>query len=254
MYKGKLTSTAVSFMGFKLYLFQDRETIGHFMKHQDLCSPMSLYTFALSHFFGMPQKALRIYLDDNSGPHRRPFPGTDANFRIDYILHHNFVRAWSGPGLIHTTQRFRRALQARIDVVSGVPSDSWLQAPDFFQFFLQTVSASITEAVFGSSLLRINPHFLNDLWAYDSALPWMARGVPSLIMPGPYQIRDRLCAQIKRWQAHARHHFRECDIEVDGADPFWGSEIVRYLQELFTKANTHDEEALSAHHLGMIFA
>ncbi|GAP87288.1 putative NACHT and Ankyrin domain protein [Rosellinia necatrix] len=252
-YGGRLTSTAVTFMGIKLYLFQDRETIAKFMKHPDLCSPMSLYVFALRHFFGMPEKSLEVYRADESGPHKKPFPGTDSHFRIDYVLHQSFIRGWSGPGLVHTTRRFRGALQARADGLD-ISSTSWVQVPDIFQFLLNPVSASITESVFGPTLLSINPDFLDDLWAYDAKLPWMARGLPSFLMPAPYRIRDRLRAQIKRWQSHARDSFRESDIEGDGGDPFWGSELVRQLWEVLRGAGTHDDDALSAHHLGMIFA
>ncbi|KAI0547068.1 cytochrome P450 [Xylaria curta] len=251
--KGKLTSVAVNFMGFKLYLFQDRETIGKFMRHPDLCSPMSLYIYALKHFFGMPHKALSVYLADDSGPHRRPLPGTNVNFRIDYELHQSFARAWSGPGLINTTQRFRRAFQSRIDGLSVIPATSWLHVSDFLQFFQKITSASMTEAIFGSALLQLNPGFIDDLWVYDSGLPWMARGIPSFLMPGPYRVRDRLRAQIKIWQAYTRDSRRRYDGSTDDENSS-ASDVVRCLEELFTNAQTHDEEALSAHNLAMIFA
>ena len=252
-YGEKATSTTISFMGSKMHLFEDRDSITEFMKHPGLSSPMSLYLFALRNFFGMPEKSLSVYRTDNSGPHSKPFPNSNVDFRIDYLLHQSFMRAWSGPGLFHTTQSFRQVLRHKISTCA-VPSDSWIEVPDFFQFFLNLVSASVTEAVFGSMLLRLNPDFLDDLWAYDDALPWMARGIPAFIMPGPYRIRDRLRAQIKTWHSYARDNFRESDIDHTGGDPFWGSGLVRYLQGVLTERGTHDEDALSAHHLGMIFA
>ncbi|KAI2626821.1 cytochrome P450 [Xylaria nigripes] len=253
-YEGILTSTAIKFMGFKIFLFQDRETISRFMRHRDLCSPIAIYTFALRHFFGMPQKAIEVFVADDSGPHRRPYPESKVHFRIDSVLHQSFMRAWGGPNLIHTTQRFRRALQSQIDTSTEISSSTWFHVPDFYLFYRNIVSESMTTAVFGPALLQVNENFLEDLWAYESVLPWLARAIPSFIMPEPYRIRDRLRARIKKWQEYARDQFRECDIEADGADPCWGSEVVRELQELFTKEQVFDEEALSAHHLGMIFA
>lgn len=214
---------------------------------------MQLYVFALKNFFGMPKHALAVYQTDDSGPHSKPFPGTNVDFRIDYLLHRGFMRAWSGPKLDHTNSRFMGSLRTRLDALD-MKSSSWTEIPDFFQFYLKVVSGSMTESVFGSALLNLSPSFLDDLWAYDDALPWMARGIPSFVFSGPYKAREKLLGHLKNWQSHARGRFQESHIKSDGWDPYWGSELVRELEGLLTQRHTHDEDALASHHLGMLFA
>lgn len=223
------------------------------MKHPNLCSPMSLYAFALKHFFGMPEKSLTVYVDDESGPHEKPFPGTNTHFRIHHLLHRSFVRACTEPRLAQTTKRFYEALVSNMKSLD-VETATSIQTSDMFQYLLKPVSMSITEAFFGPMLLKLNPSFFENLWAYDAELPWMARGIPSFLMPRPYRLRDRLGVQIKKWQSYAHVNFRKAHIKADGSDPFWGSELVRHLWQALRCAGAHDADAMSAHHLSMVFA
>ncbi len=215
---------------------------------------MFLYIFSLKYMFGMPKKALKAYQKDNSGPLAKPYPGSNVapQDRIDHMLHQNFLRQWSGPNLTPTTQRFKRGLASRVDALGF--SEQWTTVDDFFTLLAKTVSAALVESVFGPSLLRLNPDFIEDLWKYDDAIPYLARGIPQWIMPGPYQIRDCLRDQIKKWYAYARREFTEDSIEADGdGDPSWGSEFVRYLQKTLSESG-HDDASLSAQDLGTIWA
>ncbi|KAK0616091.1 cytochrome P450 [Bombardia bombarda] len=255
-YRGSLTSTRISILGSEVFVFQDRDTIIKMMKHPSLASPMSIIIITLSYLFGMPTKGLKAYRADDSGPLAKPFPGSHVapQDRIDYFLHQAFNRAWSGPGLGPTTRRLRESLRCRVDLLGF--SESWREVDDFFSLFGKTVIASLTHAVFGPSLLQLHPDLVDDLWAYDEVLPWLARGIPSFIMPGPYRIRDRVRGQLKSWYVFARQAFRESDIDPDGdGDPVWGSELVRHLQTvLHDERRTHDDDAMSAHDLALLWA
>jgi hypothetical protein len=244
----------VPFLGRDVYVFQDRESIKKIAKHPALTSPMDLYVFSLKYMFGMPQKGLDDYLKDDSGPLAKPYPGSNvppAN-RIDFMLHQNFIKQWSGPHLSTTTQRFKRGLESRIDALGF--SDEWTTVDDFYTLLAKTVSEAVVECIFGPQLLRLNPGFIDDMWTYDDMIPWLARGVPRWLMPGPYRIRDSLREQIKKWYAAAREEFTESSIEADGdGDPYWGSEFVRYLQKTLSESG-QDDDSLSAQDLGTIWA
>ncbi|RYP38291.1 hypothetical protein DL767_002622 [Monosporascus sp. MG133] len=214
---------------------------------------MFLYRFTLKWMFGMPKNALETYNADDSGPLATPYSGSNVapEARIDYLLHQNFLRQWSGPNLTHTTKRFKRALRSRIDLLdfTGI----WKEVDDFYQMFAKVVSASLIESIFGPALLRLNPGFVENLWTYDDCVPWLVRGVPSFLIPGSYRIRDDLRHQIKGWYKYARQEFHESAIDPDGdGDPFWGSEFVRYLQNNLSEWG-HDDDALSAQDLGTIW-
>ncbi|KAI0153287.1 cytochrome P450 [Xylariaceae sp. FL1272] len=250
---GQPTTTAISFLGATVCILQDRATIVKFLRHSKLSSPIDLYVYTQKHLFGMPRKALASYQADDSGPHAVPFTGTNVQFRIDHILHKSFLRAWSGPRLQQTSRRYVSTLETNLANLETSP-DSWVEVPDLFKFFLKPVSASITETVFGKYLLDIFPSFLDDLWIYDDMLPWIARGVPSYIFPGPYRFRQKLLQQLKNWQVQARATFDQSMVEGDSWEPNWGSELVRDLQTLLAEQGTHDEDGLASHHLGLIFA
>ncbi|KAI0000712.1 hypothetical protein F4779DRAFT_622473 [Xylariaceae sp. FL0662B] len=256
-YKGKFTSVRLSFFGHDVYLFQDRETIKKIWKMPTLSSPMSIQIYCLKYLFGLSEQALTIYRADRSGPHCRPYPGSNVNpeNRIDYRTHHEFLRALMGPGLSPTLQRYMSAFTAHIDRLH-LPDNignSWISMSDFQIFFHKTMGASLIEALLGPSLLRLNPTFVEDLIEFDRSVPWLARGVPSLVMPKLYRVRGRLCEQLKKWHVYARKQFNESSISDDGdGDPFWGSRLIRNRHAILSAAGHHDND-LAATDLGLAF-
>ncbi|KAK4171530.1 cholesterol 7-alpha-monooxygenase [Triangularia setosa] len=253
-YAGNLVTTRVPFLGKDVYLIHDRETIRKVIKHQTLSSPMDLYIFSLKYMFGMPKRGLDAYRKDDSGPLSKPYHGSNVapQDRIDYMLHENFIRQWSGPHHSTTTQRFKRALVARFDSV-GL-DNQWEPVDDLYDMMAKRVSAALTESIFGPSLLRLNPNFIDDLWKYDDVVPYLVRGFPRWLMPAPYRIRDQLRGQIEKWYAYARENFTADSIEADGdGDPYWGSEFVRHFQKMLSESG-HDDAMLSAQDFGTIWA
>ncbi|KEY66051.1 hypothetical protein S7711_09416 [Stachybotrys chartarum IBT 7711] len=244
-------------MGFDLYVFQDRETIIQLLRHPTLASPMSLYVFGMRLLFGMPQKGVESYIQDDSGPSVKPFPGSNVapEKRVDYMLHKAFNQAWAGRSMTAASQRFMKLLDSHMD--SWDIPESGTDVDDFFKFIGRAVSSSVTETVFGPALLKLNPDLIENAWAFDNDLPWMFRQVPAFLMPRPYRLRKKMCLQIRRWYAYARQWFTEASIYPDGdGDPFWGSEIIRHLQkELLRNGNRGfiDDESFAAHDLGLIW-
>ncbi|KAK0710024.1 cytochrome P450 [Lasiosphaeria miniovina] len=274
LYHGRLTSSKITLLGRHLYIFQERETISRIMRHQDLSSPMSLYNFGLRYLFGMPKAGLVPYADDDSGLSAKPLPGSNVapEKRIDHLLHRAYHKAWTGSNLDAASRRFTHMITAQLlyDPAEIIPGGAWTQLDDMFSYFGKAVSTALIQTIFGPALLQLNPGFVDDLWVFDDGLPWLVRKVPSFLVPGPYRVRSRLQAQIRRWYAYSRQWFREDSIGsvADGggdADPFWGSEIIRHLhREMLIKTKSGgdrgnksggfmDSESLSAHDLGMLW-
>ncbi|OTB00935.1 hypothetical protein M426DRAFT_64973 [Hypoxylon sp. CI-4A] len=255
-YNGKFTSARLSFLGHDIYLFQHRATIKNIWKMSTLSSPMSIQIYCLKYLFGLSERALAIYRADRSGPHAKPYPGsnvTDEN-RIDYRTHHEFLRALSGPGLAPTLQRYKTAFARNLDRLEfSSAEDSWNIMDDFQDFFFGNMGASLVESLLGPSLLRLSPTFVENLIEFDNNVPWLARGIPSFIMPKRYRARNRLHEQIKQWHAYARSHFNENSISDDGdGDPFWGSQLVRNRHTILHEVGQSDSD-IAATDLGLAF-
>ncbi|KAI0188149.1 Pfs, NACHT and ankyrin domain protein [Xylaria flabelliformis] len=253
-YAGKLTSVRVVFFGWEIYTFQDRETVSRIWKQGSLASPIAIYQYVFKYFFGMSQSQIAVYRADDSGPCRKPHANSKVadDDRIDYMTLESFHQAFSGPALVPTTRRFMDALVSRVEELQI--TDDWMEIPDLLDFFHHHIGASLIESIFGPTLLRLNPTFIDDMWAFDDNIPWLARAVPSWIMPGPYRIRERLVGQFKRWYAYAREHFHEsCIYDDRDGDPYWGSNLTRTRQNFLPKVKNHDDDMLARTDMGLVW-
>ncbi|PQE12411.1 hypothetical protein CJF31_00000638 [Rutstroemia sp. NJR-2017a BVV2] len=252
----------VPFLGSAVSLAWD---VGGFLAQATLASPMSIIIMTLRFLFGMNEAGLAAYRADDSGPLAKPSPGSNPALapenRIDYLLHQSFNRAFTGPGLAPTTQRFREAFSFRIQGLTGHNEcvgigNQWTHLHDFFEVFGKVAIGSLTQAVYGNLLLELHPDIVDNLWDYDDALPWLARGVPRILMPGPYRTRDALRSKLKNWYVRARQDCSVSDMDPDRDwDRVWGSRLVRYLhQTLHDEHGTHDDDAMSSHDLALLWA
>ncbi|OTA63683.1 cytochrome P450 [Hypoxylon sp. EC38] len=254
-YSGKLVSSRVS-VGptWNIYLFQDRDTVKEIWKKSAMMCAGRVHVYACKYLFGMPEKWLSVYAEDNSGQFHKPFPGSNIppERRMHRILNDGIESALTGPGFDPTLQRFRSIFISQIQNLNA-PTGEWIEIKDFRKFIHDTVGLSLVQAIFGPSLLEVNPGFMDDLFEFDKALPWLARGVWSFIMPKPYAIRRRLHQHFKRWYLYARQHFTETSISKDGdGDPFWGSTWMRQRQKILDIIQ--DDDTLAAGDLGVAWA
>ncbi|KAI5855027.1 Pfs, NACHT and ankyrin domain protein [Durotheca rogersii] len=211
-----------------------------------------MFVYVFKYFFGIPERVVSVYRADDSGPFPKPYLGSNvpAEDRIDYITHHGFLRALGGPGLLPSTRRYMNAFAARMQEKSF--SEEWTEMPDFSNFFRDVVGSSLVECLYGPTMLRLNPEFMQDLWGFDGSVPWLARGLPSFIKPSAYKPRQSCVGQLKRWYEYAREHFDESSISPDGdGDPYWGSNLMRYRQEKLLAVKNHDDDSLARMDLGL---
>lgn len=255
-YKGQFTSTRISFFGHQVYLFQDRESIKKIWKTPALSSPTCIQIYCLKYLFGLSKKGLAIYRADRSGPHAKPHSGSSVpvNSRIDYRTHKEFLRALSGPGLNPTLQRYTAAFATYLDLLRlPCSATEWNSITDFQEFFFKIMGVSLIESLFGPSLLRLSPTFIDDLIEFDNNVPWLARGIPSFAMPKPYKIRSGLNNKIKKWHSYAQKNFDESSVTDDGdGDLFWGSKLIRNRHAILHAAGQTDND-IAASDLGLAF-
>ncbi|KAH7324460.1 Pfs, NACHT and ankyrin domain protein [Stachybotrys elegans] len=252
-YAGRLTASRISFLGFELYCFQDRQTIAKIWKQSTtLSSPSTIYVYVFKYFFGIAEYCLRVYRADNSGPFPKPWAGSDVppDGRVDHVTHSSFLQALGGPGLLPTTKRYMKSLTARLEAQNI--GHEWTEMPDLSAFFRELAGSALVESLFGPAMLKFSPEFIENLWGFDDNVPWLARGIPSFIMPSAHKHRERAVAQMKEWYIYARRHFDEANISSDGdADPIWGSWLMRFRQKNLLALRDHDDEALARMDLGL---
>lgn len=253
-YAGKLTAARVTVLGTEVYLFQDYASIRSIWKHQLLASPMTAYVYTLKYICGQDSESLAIYRADDSGPFPKPHPGTNVSphNRVDYITHAGLLRGLTGRGLAPTTTRLSSILDK---ACAPTLFEEWTEMPDLLQFFQRNIGTSIMQSLFGPTLLRLHPTFVDDFWEYEKNVPRFAWGLPSFMMPGAYRNRRKLINQLTSWYAFARRSFTESSRDEDGdGDVFWGSELMRSRQRDLLGVDGQSDESLASADLGLIWA
>lgn len=203
----------------------------------------------------MRSRPLSVYAADDSGDRAEPHQGsmTEPRNRIDFLTHDSLVKYLSGPSLLRLFERFDRNLSSRL-LALNIDTE-WKVIPDFLGFIQAELSTAVLEAIMGPQLVAQNPTFVEDLFEYDSAIPILSKGLPRLLYPKAYAIRDRMLSMIKRWYAFAKDNFTEDVVDADGDfDPFWGSEHMRHRQNVLRNVDNFDDDAMASSDLGLIWA
>ncbi|KAF2710377.1 cytochrome P450 [Pleomassaria siparia CBS 279.74] len=254
LYAGRVTAVRISLLVNGIYLFQDPEAVAAMWKHPSLSSPIFVYTVGLRYLFGMPEKAIESYTIDDSGPYRKPHPNSNVapHNRVDFLTHDSLLRGLTGSAMGPTFKRYQSIVQRNLDT-EGV-GEEWKEMPDLFLFFRNHIGKAQLESLFGPSLLRINPGFVDDLWAYDEEVKHLAKRFPRFLIPNAYRVRDRLLAQIKNWYQYARVQFGEDAMDENGEwDPFWGSSMNRQRQAMLLNIDGQDDDSVASTDLGLIW-
>lgn len=198
--------------------------------------------FAFKRLFGMPSKWLEVYQPKSHDTH-------DA--ALDHLPHDLQVvllKALIGTGSAPMFTRFQAALRRNLEIAGG--QVDWVQNNDFRDFISQTVGLAVVEAVFGPRFIEINPTFMADIFAFNASIPWLSKGLPQFIRPGPYRIRRKLLEGFKNWYKYSREHFHESTIAEDGdGDPFWGCAWMRDRQRLIGAFD--DDDLIASQDLGL---
>ncbi|KAI9876361.1 MAG: hypothetical protein M1830_006662 [Pleopsidium flavum] len=252
---GRQNPVNVKLLTSNLYLLQGADNITTLWKHSSVSTATAIHSFCLTHFFGMPKKAVDIYTLDDSGSFHQPYPDSKVkpNNRVDYHTNQSLLRFLGGPGLAPFFERFVTGLSKRLYSLNI--EDEWTELPDFLEFFQLEMTPVVIEAVCGPVIMCHNPDFARDFWKYNLWVSALSKGLPRFMIPEAYRIRDKILIDIKQWHAYARTHFDKSKIGPDGdADPYWGSEFIRARQDMFLSMDDFDYDALASSDFGAIWA
>ncbi|PHH71803.1 hypothetical protein CDD82_6330 [Ophiocordyceps australis] len=255
-YMGKATCAQIPLLpGLHVFLFQGRGTIQRLFKHPQVGSLIPLFTFALKHLFGLPERCVKVYRADNLGQGFKPQAGSNVppDSRVFYATHKDLARGLTGPRMELFTQNCMHGFLRHVQAYNGdcIAHQEWVQGPDLMHFFRHTLGSALIEAHFGQALLKLSPRFMHDMWKVEAGLHWFARQMPRLLMPGLYQARDSMVEQLTAWYVYARDHFDETAIDEHGDwDPVWGSRLNRDRQKALRQIKEHDDRAMASLDVG----
>ncbi|MCJ1358087.1 MAG: hypothetical protein MMC33_008085 [Icmadophila ericetorum] len=123
----------------------------------------------------MSAQSIEMYISDNSGPFHKPHPDSNVepHKRIEFLTHENLLKGLSGPGLTPTFTALLRDALSNLDIDQELAHISSLM-----QFFKDHITPPISKALFGLTLLSVNPTLIEDLWTYDRVMPDLAKRLP----------------------------------------------------------------------------
>ncbi|KAI1298852.1 cytochrome P450 [Xylaria venustula] len=240
------------FPGLEIYFFQEPETVKEIWRRSSMLKSVNLRLFFYGYIFGMSPRWLALFRADNSGPFPKPYPGTTVppTRRIHHLLYEGTHTALAGSGFRPTLERLRADLIYRIENVNEQRQE-WTEFKDLRHFVLHNLGGSFICAIFGPSLLHINPTFIDDLAEFNHFVPFLSRGLPRLLVPQAYRAREKVKDHLKRWYAHARSHVSNGSGGDDGdADPLWGSSWMKNRQRILGSMEG-DDDALASSDLGV---
>jgi hypothetical protein len=236
-------------------VLQGSHNVNAFWKKDSQMIGMTAQIFCLKYMFAMPLAALQMYVADNSGFNDKPAPGSmvKAEDRIDYLTHVSLLTFTSGKHFSGFYKRWFKSFSKRLQNLNDL--HDWVERPDLLAYFEKGFALAVVEATCGTILERQNPNFAEDLATYARLTPSLTKGLPRVLAPDAYGIRDKLLGNIKDWHKIAKESFHPSSVDHDGdADPFWGSEFMRSRQAMFGDFKGFDANAAASSDLGFIWA
>ena len=202
----------------------------------------------------MSLKAVDMYTKDNSGilPKAESYSEVAPHNRIDYLTHAGFHKFLIGDRLANLYKRWSTGFIRRL--ASLQIGDSWTDVADIMDFWMPPLTASLNEAMAGPLLERVNPNFTRDFIDYLPYVHDLMKGLPRLLVPRGYALRDSLISDVKKWHTIARSGFSESSVEADGDfDPWWGSEAMRERQRILGAVDNWDHDSIASSDFGLLW-
>ena len=237
-----------------LYLIHGAKNVAEGLRATSLSVTWSM-GFVLGHCFGMSRKAVGVYYNDTSGPRKRPNPGsrTEPTSRIYLKTHEILLEGLLRQGLAPTTTRLETEWMTAISSLQI--SNDWVAFPDLLGFYQSFLGTVVIETIFGSTLLSLNPSFIQDLWSFDPTVMSLAKRLPIIFTPRAYWLRRRLLQSIKKWHNYARIHSpRHHSVGDQDEDPYWGCKMIRDRYATLRDIENQDQDSLASTDLAFIWS
>jgi hypothetical protein len=239
------------------YLVSAPEHFDTLLKAGRNLSPKPGIAVTMENMFGTPASAAKIYKADTSGIAANALPGSsvEPQNRVFYHQHAAAHKYLSGQALRAMTERFMDFLAQDMAGDAAI-TEEWTEGPDLFVFFQKQVFCAATRALFGPWLLRLNPSFSEDFWKYVDETPTLLKGLPRVMAPAAYAVRDRVLDGIKKWHKYASEHsdYRVNGPEAPEWDEFWGSKYLKIRQQNGRATDSMTDVAMAAEDLALLVA
>ena len=240
----------------KMYIVSGSDNIVTLFKSSRSMSTKPGMIIALRNIFGTSPKTISFYASDDTGMSTKPYPGSTCRVehRIIYYQQNAAHQHLTGPGLLSMAERYMKVLAEQLsDLKLG---EDWTDFADLYEFLQIQVAKASIEAMCGKHILRLNPTFIEDFWAFDRSVGTLLKGLPRWLCPRQYSARDKILSGIKKWHAFAHMH-SDCNRTASNDpdwEPFFGHKLVRERQKYSMKMDAMDADARASEDLGLIFA
>lgn len=238
------------------YLISNVELFMTLTKTTEHLTPKPAIAVAMENVFGTPANAIQVYKQDDSGIGLKPLPGTKVppNNRI-WFNHSAAARTYlSGRSLQLIGVRFMELLAQDVANDKSIGKE-WVDRPDIYLFWQDQVFEAALNALFGPHLLRLNPDFTRDFWAYIGGMSTLMMGLPKWMSPTSWRQRQKVLDSIKIWHRYALAHsdpFKHEDRKE--WDEYWGSAYLKNRYRFRAPISAFDEEAHAADDLALMVA
>ena len=249
---GSPTAYGLRILSHNLYFMHGPENIAVlWKKYSTGFTTTDLPCFVLQSVFKMPKKALKVYRQDKSGIAHKPATNISPHNRIEYLSFQNFHKCLNGERL---GLMFGRWSSLFADEVPSLNIQSeWKSVPDIVDFFLYPSTAALNRALTGPLLDCINPTFQQDFIDFIPHCTAMMTGLPKWCMPKAYALQNKLVSNVKQWHAIARARFQESDVDSEGFDPWFGSQLMRERQNFLPNIDDWDADAVASADIALLW-
>lgn len=203
----------------------------------------------------MPKDTLAFWMEDNSGHHSQPHPGSQVphHLRADYHTHSAISKFLTGDALRPFARRYTANLTRRLSANDAL-SPEWTSLPDLFGFLQAELFPAAVEAMWCKRFFAVNPTFVEDFWEFSKFVPGLAKRYPRWLFPKHYQARDKCFASIKQWHAVIRTYFDNPKDYTNDWNEDYGADLVRYRHIAWSKMPRMGADGTATEDLGMIWA
>jgi hypothetical protein len=212
----------------------------------------------LSACFGISKTAKNTFSSDDSGPAKKPLPGTniDSPNRLEYQAfkwHHDFL---AGPGLPSLFRRYESSFAERLASFSSDVSTDRVNNENLLDVLKDLLMGpAILDAILGPALLKHNPHFLKSFCVIHDNTWKLTSGLPRWLAVKPLTAKKLVLTDIKSWHAwaiklsdpHAHHPVS------DQEDAFWGSKSIRERQLLVGTVDGFTQDDMASQDLALLW-
>ncbi|WQF90252.1 Putative cytochrome P450 [Colletotrichum destructivum] len=243
---GYLAPMKVAAGSFGFVMVTNPQHIRKMLRSSRILTNRPMMVFVMMKWFYAPPESMHHYTaHEDSNREDEHIHDQQAGISIKFL---------SGQHLQGMSERYMSTLQKRLDALPLEGEGQWLEIPDFYTWLRDQVTPTSIEAMFGSRLVEMYPDISTDFWKFDDNIANFSRNLPRWLIPNAYKNRDKLLANIKKWNilAHANTDCRKHGLEDPEWDEHMGSRFIKAREDIM-KQHGLDDETVASENLGVLF-